>query len=46
MGQERLTGLITLSSARDIARKINRDTEVEAIASKDTKYCRCMFLLF
>ena len=34
MGQERLTGLITLSSERDLARKINYETVIEAFASK------------
>ena len=34
MGQERLTGLITLSSERDLARKIKYETVIEAFASK------------
>ena len=37
MGQERLTGLITLSSERDLARKINYATVIEAFASKWTR---------
>ena len=34
MGQERLTGLITFSSGRDLARKINYDTVIQAFASR------------
>ena len=34
MGQERLTGLIMLSSERDLARKINYETVIEAFALK------------
>jgi hypothetical protein len=40
MGQERLTGLITLSSERDIARKINYDTVIEAFASRCARKAR------
>ncbi len=40
MGQECLTGLITLSSERDIARKINYDTVIEAFASRCAQKAR------
>ena len=40
MGQERLSGLITLSSETDMARKINYDTVIEAFALRCARKAR------